>query len=239
MGCVTAMAFVIGVGGLGYAASGLPGETGSTDQPQGSGQLQGQPGDQQQLEKQRRQEGIGTSGNLDIQDKGIRPANPPADPSKSEKVKDEQVMLGSAQPVIRGEVLRVDGDKYTVKDPTGKEVHLVVNQNTRMDCGPGDALTSFNPKDQSASDSPSGQQPQGQEKLQDLARTQQQPGSEVGATQRGSASSGGGPAVCAFKPGDKIEAEVSDMGAATMIKKVSKDMSKGAPEKGTGLAGPQ
>jgi hypothetical protein len=232
------------------AASGLPGET----SPGISGQSApgGQSGDQQ-LEKQRRDQGIGTSGDLPMQDKGIRPENPPADPSKSGRVKDEQIMMGSAVPMVKGEVLKVEGDKYTVKDQSGTEVSLIVNQNTRMDCGQG-SLTGFQPREQTATDRPLGQgdqrsakgeQKQGQEgKLQDLSRTNEQPGSEVGkatdpgksgdagkSRDFGSGSSSSSQAACAFKPGDKIEAEVSDVGAATMIKKVS---DKGADDKGMG-----
>ena len=228
------------------AASGLPGET----SPGISGQSapSGQPGDQQ-LEKQRRDQGIGTSGDLPMQDKGMRPENPPADPSKSGRVKDEQVMMGSAVPVVKGEVLSVDGDKYRIKDQSGTEVSLMVNQNTRLDCGQGKgSLSGFQPREQTATDRPLGQgeqrqgrgeQKQGQEgKLQDLSRTNEQPGSEVGKAIKPGESpdlsaSSSSQGACAFKPGDKIEAEVSDMGAATMIKKVS-DKSKSSDDKGMG-----
>ena len=109
----------------------------------------------------------------------------------------------------------------------------------RLDCGQGTgSLSGFQPREQSATDRPLGQgdqargeQKQGQEgKLQDLSRTSEQPGSDVGKS-TGAASSSS-QAACAFKPGDKIEAEVSDMGAATMIKKVS-DKSKAAEDKGS------
>jgi hypothetical protein len=232
------------------AASGLPGETSpgisgqsSTEQPES-----GQSGDKQGLEKQRRDQGIGTSGDLPMQDKGMRPQNPPADPSKSGRVKDEQIMMGSSIPMVKGEVLRVEGDKYTVKDQAGTEVSLMVNQNTRMDCGPGSgSLSGFQPQQQTATDRPLGQgdqhaqgmQKQGQEgKLQDLSRTNEQPGTDVGKAIKPGESpdlsaSSSAQGACAFKAGDKIEAEVSDMGAATMIKKVS-DKSKGSDDKGMG-----
>jgi len=222
-----------------YAASGLPGDTSSG--MTGQSATGGQSADQKQLEKQRRDQGIGTSGDLPMQDKGVRPENPPADPSKTGRVKDEQIMLGSANPTVKGEVLRIEGDKYTVKDQAGTEVSLIVNQNTRMDCGQGGSLSNFQPKEQTATDRPIGQgdqlqgrseQKQKEEgKLQDLSRTNEQPGSDVGKS-TGAASSSS-QAACAFKPGDKIEAEVSDMGAATMIKAAS-DKSKGSDGKGIG-----
>jgi hypothetical protein len=235
-----ALAIVLSLGASGaYAASGLP-ETSPGLSGQSSGAAPS--GDQQQLEKQRREEGVGTSGNLPMQDKGMRPENPPAEPSKSGKVKDEQIMMGSQVPVIEGEVLRIEGEKYTVKDSSGTEVHLVVNQNTRMDCGPGaGAISSFQPREQTATDQPlsQGEQRQGQGdqqgKLQDLSRTNEQPGSDVGKSQNiGATSSAGSQATCAFTAGDKIKAEVSDMGAATMIKKVSSDKTKDMSDKGAG-----
>ncbi len=229
------------------AASGLPGDTSSG--MSGQSATGGQSGDQQQFEKQRRDQGIGTSGDLPMQDKGVRPENPPADPSKSGRVKDEQIMLGSAIPMVKGEVLKVEGDKYTVKDQTGTEVSLMVNQNTRMDCGQGTgSLSGFQPREQTATDRPLGQgdqlQKQNKEgKVQDLSRTNEQPGSEVGKAIKPGESpdlsaSSSSQGACAFKPGDKIEAEVSDMGAATMIKKVS-DKSKGSDDKGMGGQQPQ
>jgi hypothetical protein len=241
------------------AASGLPGETspGTSGQSAIGGQTgSSQSGDQQQLEKQRREQGIGTSGDLPMDDKGMRPGGGPADPSKSGKVKDEQIMLGSGVPMVKGEVLRVEGDKYTVKDQAGTEVSLTVNQNTRMDCGQGTgSLSGFQPREQTATDQPLGQasdqrQARGDQRqsrsdqkqskdggLQDLSRTNEQPGSDVGkAIKPGESpdlSASSSSQACAFQAGDRIEAEVSDMGAATMIKKVS-DKSKGSDDRGMG-----
>jgi hypothetical protein len=249
------------VANVANAASGLPGETSPGLSGPATG---GQSGDQQQLEKQRREQGLGTSGDLPMQDKGMRPENPPADPSKSGQVKDEQIMMGSTVPAVKGEVIRVEGEKYTVKDQAGTEISLLVNQNTRMDCGQGTAsMSGFQPREQTATDRPLGQgdqsQARGEQKqegnLQDLSRTNEQPGSDVGkATGAGKSadagksrdlsagSSSGTQAACAFKPGDKIEAEVSDMGAATMIKKVSdksSDKGKGSDDKGKRSQQPQ
>jgi hypothetical protein len=40
------------------------------------------------------------------------------------------------QAVVRGEVLRIEGEYYVVKDATGSEVSLRVNNDTRMDTIP-------------------------------------------------------------------------------------------------------
>ncbi len=128
-------------------------------------------------------------------------------------VKDSQVTLGGAKQVVRGEVLQIDGDNYLVRDGHGNEVRLAVNQNTRISCG-GDMGLSSLPAP-SASDKPgtSGQP-------QDLSRTAEQQGSEVGpGTRPGSDTRAAG--QC-FKPGELIEAEISDMGVATFVKQAGR-----------------
>jgi len=132
----------------------------------------------------------------------------PVGASASGRVKDQQVTLGGAKQAIRGEVLKVQGEQYWIKDHHGNEVLFVVNQNTRMLCGSEAGAFSGLLPDPSASDKPGAKGPQ------DLSGTNEQKGSQVGP---GTKSAGSG-ATCAFKAGDKIEAEISDMGAATFIK---------------------
>jgi hypothetical protein len=128
-------------------------------------------------------------------------------------IKDEQVTLGGAKQAIRGEVLKVEGQNYVVKDGHGNEVKFAVNQNTRLFCGPqtGSSLLPA----PSASDKP---EMKGQP--QDLARTAEQQGTQVGPGTRPSDS--GAASQCNFKKGDVIEAEVSDMGAATFVKQAGR-----------------
>jgi len=128
------------------------------------------------------------------------------------RVKDEQV-LGGAKQAVRGEVLKVEGEQYVIRDHHGSEVRFVVNQNTRMWCGPEAGSMSGLLPDPSASDKPGAKgQPQ------DQGRTAEQKESQVGPGTKPSGTS----ASCAFKTGDKIEAEISDMGAATFIKMASR-----------------
>jgi len=125
------------------------------------------------------------------------------------RMKDELVTLGGAKQAVRGEVLKVEGQHYVVKDHHGSEVRFVVNQNTRMWCGPESGSLSGLLPDPSASDKPGMKgQPQ------DQSATNEQKGSQVGPGTKPSGTS----TDCAFKVGDKIEAEISDMGAATFIK---------------------
>jgi hypothetical protein len=137
-------------------------------------------------------------------------------PGSSERiVKDEQVSLGGAKQAVRGEVLRIEGENYVIKDGHGNEVRLAVNQNTRMFCGSEMTGSSLLPAP-SASDKPGAKgQPQ------DLARTAEQQGSEVGPGTKG-AQQQATTNQCKFKPGEIIEAEISDMGAATFIKQAGR-----------------
>jgi hypothetical protein len=143
------------------------------------------------------------------------PSSASSGTGRDKPVKDEQVTLGGAKQAIRGEVLKVDGQTYVVKDAHGNEVRLAVNQNTRMLCG-AQTGSSLLPAP-SASD-----KPEGKGQPQDLARTAEQQGSEVGPGTKPQARDSQASAQCQFKPGEMIEAEVSDMGAATFIKQAGR-----------------
>jgi hypothetical protein len=133
-------------------------------------------------------------------------------PGSTERiVKDEQISLGGAKQAVRGEVLRLEGENYVIKDGHGNEVRLAVNPNTRMFCGPDMTGSSLLPAP-SASD-----KPDVKGEPQDLARTAEQPGTQVGPGTK-SAAGDSGTAACKFQKGQWIEAEISDMGAATFIK---------------------
>jgi hypothetical protein len=143
------------------------------------------------------------------------PSSASAGTGRDKPIKDEQVTLGGAKQAIRGEVLKVDGENYVVKDGHGNEVRLAVNQNTRMSCG-SDTGSSLLPAP-SATDKPDSKgQPQ------DLARTAEQQGSEVGPGTKPQARDSQASAQCQFKPGEMIEAEISDMGTATFIKQAGR-----------------
>jgi len=129
-------------------------------------------------------------------------------------IRDNQVTLGGARQAVRGDVLRIEGENYIIKDGHGNEVRLMVNQNTRMFC-PGASIAGLMP-DPSATDKPGAVgQPQ------DLALTAEQKGSEVGPGTKKAAGEGMSTG-CGFSVGDKIEAEISDMGVATFIKPASR-----------------
>jgi hypothetical protein len=131
-------------------------------------------------------------------------------------VKDEQVTLSGAKQAVRGEVLKVEGENYVIKDGHGNEVRLAVNQNTRMFCGSQTTGSSLLPAPSASDKSGSQGQPQ------DLSRTNEQKGSEVGPGTKAAASDKQASSECKFKPGEMIEAEISDMGAATFIKQAGR-----------------
>jgi alpha-acetolactate decarboxylase len=142
--------------------------------------------------------------------KELASAITPVNPAIGDRVKDEDVSLGGAKQAVRGEVVKVEGKNYVIRDHHGSEVRVVINQNTRMWCGPETGSISGLLPEPSASDKPDATgQPQ------DQAGTAQQKDSDVGP---GTKSSAGARMECVFKAGDKIEAEVSDMGVATFIK---------------------
>ena len=50
---------------------------------------------------------------------------------------DTQVTLGGARPLLEGEVLKVQGENYLIRDSAGSEVLVRVNKDTNMDCAVG------------------------------------------------------------------------------------------------------
>jgi hypothetical protein len=135
-------------------------------------------------------------------------------PSPSAGLKDTQVTLGGAKQAVRGELLRIEGENYVIKDGHGNQVRLAVNQNTRMFCGSEKGGLSNLLPAPSASDQPGAKAPQ------DLALTAEQQGSQVGPGTKPAAKEGEGKSC--FQKGELIEAEISDMGVATFIKQAGR-----------------
>ena len=125
-----------------------------------------------------------------------------------------QVTLGGSKYFVSGEVLKVEGDYYFVKDAeSGDEVRLLVNQDTHVICAPasggtgGSASSAVGKRGDVADKEATEQQmAQGQKRDETAAGTGFRigPGSE-----------------CQFKPGDKVKAEVSDVGTVTTLRYLS------------------
>ena len=121
-----------------------------------------------------------------------------------------QITLGGAQYFVEGAVLKIDGQKYTIKkDETEQLVRLIVNQDTNLDCAEAPAA-SDKKSDVVLSEraSPEKQAPQASEK-------QIEQGQRKDETARGAGFRIG---RCEFKPGDRVKAEVDDMGRITTLK---------------------
>ena len=220
---------------------------------------------------------------------------------------DAQITLGGSRPTLEGEVLKIFGEDYLIKDQSGAEVRLRVTKDTNTVCGVGaggggaQTMTGRqNPREHqeipptaaqqeirgqhgqqqqqapasSGSEAEKGQRivqeqmGQGQKSQGHQQMSQSQQGQERDqgqsegmsarqerlADQSGTQSpttlgqhSGGDVAVgsgfqvgdqsgCDFKVGDKVKAEVSDLGTALLLKKLSERELRATP--GLKMPGP-
>lgn len=109
-----------------------------------------------------------------------------------------QVTIGGARSVVSGEIRKMEDAYYFIKDDeTGTEVRLLVKEDANLDC-------SAAPIAPAGTASPS-------------VTTKQQPG-EQRAPEASSRQKGFRIGTCSFKPGDRIKAEVDDMGRVTTLK---------------------
>jgi hypothetical protein len=116
--------------------------------------------------------------------------------------KRSQATVSGAKYFVYGDVIRIDGDNFFVRDAdSGDEVKLLVNQDTNLDCGsaPQSGGTMSTEREQAAG---------GTER-------QRAQGQRPDETAAGSGFKAGD---CHFKTGDKVKAEVSDVGTVTTLK---------------------
>lgn len=132
-----------------------------------------------------------------------------------------QVTLGGAKSVVTGEVLKIDGDYHFVKDDdSGEEVRLLVDKDTRKICKSETASTS-QPMIGKQEGSPDPQVSEGQVRQ----------GQRKDETAMGSGVQMGQGSRCSFRAGDRVKADVSDVGTVTTIRYLSepKITQRGAP----------
>ena len=122
-----------------------------------------------------------------------------------------QVTIGGARSVVSGEIRKMEGEYYFIKDDeTGNEARLLINEDANLECSaapiaaPGTAshsiATERQPGERQAAEASDRQKDQGQQQDQTAVGS----GFRIGA--------------CSFKPGDRIKAEVDDMGRVTTLK---------------------
>ena len=119
----------------------------------------------------------------------------------------QQVTLGGAQYFVEGEVLKIDGQQFDIKKTdSGERVQLVVNQDTNLDCSaaPDQKVATLESERIPAEK----QAPAASERQRDQGQRQNE-------TARGAGFRIG---QCDFHPGDRVKAEVDDMGRVTTMK---------------------
>jgi hypothetical protein len=219
---IGAMAAFVGSLGTGaaFAAEQKQPSSGSGDQPSAFGRAGNK--------------GEGFSEEQAIKGKGQNP--------ESSLGQDVQVTIGGSRPVVEGEVLKIQGEDYIIKDSSGSNVRLRVNKDTSMECGPGTgqgvAMSTGQQSDDQREIPPtahmgekagghqgkSGQSSTGGERIGDQSGTQTR--STLGKDSGGDIARGSGfvigpKANCTYKPGDKVRAQVSDLGTVLFIKQIS------------------
>jgi hypothetical protein len=176
--------------------------------PAYAGQPQAQSGSSDQKQQQMGNElGNPVPGSVSDQESTTKKRNP----SKAQSAdQSSQVTVGGAKSVVMGEVLKVDGDYYFIKDgDSGDEVRLLVNNDTRMICGQeqgGGSATIGKRRETKDSGASEQQAAQGQRQDETASGAGVQMGSE---------------GECQFKTGDKVKAEVSDVGTVTTLRYVT------------------
>jgi hypothetical protein len=132
-------------------------------------------------------------------------------PAKGQKAdQNAQVTIGGAKSLVSGEIRRIEGEYYFIKeDETGDEVRLLVNKDANLDCSAAPIATAGTPSQSVAID----RQPA--EEAPEASDRQKEQGQKKDETAVGSGFRLG---ACSFMPGDRIKAEVDDMGRVTTLK---------------------
>jgi hypothetical protein len=126
-----------------------------------------------------------------------------------------QVTLGGAQYIVEGEIVKVDGQRFEIKKSESEErVLLVVNQDTNLDCSATPSSSDEQRSDLLASERISAEQ-----QAPAASERQRAQGQRKDETARGAGFRIG---ECKFHPGDRVKAEVDDMGRVTTLEYLAK-----------------
>lgn len=126
-----------------------------------------------------------------------------------------QVTIGGAKYFVSGGIRNIQGDHYFIKDEdSGDDVRLLVNNDTNLDCSAAQDPTRGTSLSQEvvATDRLSAEQQAVEAEASDRQKEQ---GQKKDETAMGSGFRIG---ICSFKPGDRIKAEVDDMGRVTTLR---------------------
>jgi sporulation protein YlmC with PRC-barrel domain len=165
--------------------------------------------DQQRLSRQMGPEGnamgVPEPGTVsDIEDTRKQP-----DPAQMHSPEvNRQITLGGSQYSVEGEVLKIEDQHYLIKKAdSGEQVSLVVNQDTNLDCAAAPA--------QGSSSEMTSERASPREQAPMASSKQIEQGQRKDETARGAGFRIGD---CQFSPGDRVKAEVDDMGRVTTLK---------------------
>lgn len=133
-------------------------------------------------------------------------------PAKDQRAdQNAQVTLGGAKAFVSGEIKKIEGDYYFIKDDEqGDEVRLLVTKDANLDCS---AATT--PTQATSSKSVETDRMSAELQAPDASDRQKEQGQKKDETAMGSGFRIG---ACSFKPGDRIKAEVDDMGRVTTFR---------------------
>ena len=150
--------------------------------------------------------GTPVPGSVSDQESTVKQRNPSREQSSEQS---SQVTLGGAKYSVMGEVLKIDGKYYFVKDEeSGDEVRLVVNNDTHIICAP------------QAGGEKAGIGKRAEQGDREASQQQMAQGQKRDETASGSGFQMGSGSDCQFKAGDKVKAEVSDIGTVTTLRYV-------------------
>ena len=139
------------------------------------------------------------------------------DPAKMHSPEsNRQVTLGGAQSFVEGKVLNINGQQFDIqKTEDGERIQVIVNQDSNLDCSAAPAASKEQRSQSLASERiPADQQaPAASERQRDQGQRKDE-------TARGAGFSIG---QCDFQRGDRMKAEVDDMGRVTTLKYLAKE----------------
>ena len=127
-----------------------------------------------------------------------------------------QVTLGGAQSFVEGKVLNISGQHFDVqKTEDGERVRVVVNEDSNLDC----SAAPSEPNEKRA-ETLTSERISDQEQTPAVSERQREQGQRNNETARGTGFRIG---QCDFKAGDRVKAEVDDMGRVTTMKYLAQD----------------
>jgi hypothetical protein len=152
--------------------------------------------------------GVPEPGSVSDQETTKKQRNPSKDQGTEQNA---QITLGGAKYFVSGKIRQIQGDHYFVRDEeSGDEVRLLVNNDTNLTCSAEASTGGSSTSQLVAADRLSAKQ-----QAPEASDRQQEQGQKKNETARGSGFRIG---TCSFKPGDRIKAEVDDMGRVTTLR---------------------